>query len=485
MPEDVSAISDAATQREPVMSSVSSRTMALVVATALFMENIDSTIISTALPTIARSLQVDPLSLKLALTSYLISLAIFIPPSGWVADRFGARKVFAAAIVIFLLGSVTCTTARSLEGFVLARFVQGMGGAMMVPVGRLIIARNTPKAGFVNAMAWLTMPALLGPVLGPLVGGFIVTHYAWQWIFLINLPIGFAGLILALRLLPREAPRDAGAFDGVGFALAGLSLATLMLGSMQVTELEGISAMMVALLAIGVVTGALLVRHCQRVAEPILDFSLFRIVSYRTSVLGGMMFRIGIGAIPFLLPLMLQLGFGLTAIESGALTFVSALGALFMKPINARILRRYSFRTVLIVNGVLATLSLGSIGLFRADTPHPVIYAVLFLGGCLRSIQFTSLNSIAYADLTAAQMSKATSLASAAQQISLGLGVTLGATALAVSMRLNGSDQLAAGDFPWAFLLVTLCASLSIPVFRRLPLNAGEGMAGPVRREER
>jgi uncharacterized Tic20 family protein len=289
-------------------------------------------------------------------------------------------------------------------------------------------------------------------------------------------------LILALRLLPREARRDAGAFDAVGFALAGLSLATLMLGSMQVTELEGISALMISLLTIGVMTGALLVWHCRRVAEPILDFSLFRIVSYRTSVLGGMMFRIGIGAIPFLLPLMLQLGFGLSAIQSGALTFVSALGALFMKPINARILRRYTFRSVLIANGVLATLSLGSIGLFRPDTAHAVIYTVLFIGGCFRSIQFTSLNSIAYADLTPAQMSKATSLASAAQQISLGLGVTLGATALAVSMRLNGSDTLAAGDFPWAFLLVTLCASLSIPVFWRLPMNAGEGMAGPVRR---
>ena len=200
-----------------VARTAGTRTTALVVAAALFMENIDSTILSTALPTIAADLQVDPLSLKLALTSYLISLAIFIPPSGWVADRFGARRVFAAAVLVFMAGSIACTMVASLEGFVLARFLQGMGGAMMVPVGRLIVARNTPKQGFVSAMAWLTTPALIGPVLGPLIGGVIVTHYPWHWIFLINIPVGLVCLVLALALLPREAPRPVGRFDGWGF----------------------------------------------------------------------------------------------------------------------------------------------------------------------------------------------------------------------------------------------------------------------------
>ena len=477
MPEDVSAISDAVAQREPAMSSVSSRTMALVVATALFMENIDSTIISTALPTIARSLQVDPLSLKLALTSYLISLAIFIPPSGWVADRFGARRVFAAAIVIFLLGSVTCTTARSLEGFVLARFVQGMGGAMMVPVGRLIIARNTPKAGFVNAMAWLTMPALLGPVLGPLVGGFIVTHYAWQWIFLINLPIGFAGLLLALRLLPREAPRDAGAFDGVGFALAGLSLATLMLGSMQVTELEGISAMMVVLLAIGVVTGALLVRHCQRVAEPILDFSLFRIVSYRTSVLGGMMFRIGIGAIPFLLPLMLQLGFGLSAFQSGLVTFSGAFGMIFTKFVAKRSLRRIGFRSALIGSAALAAAATALYALFTPATSWWMLVLTIVAAGFVRSFFFTSINILGYADVDKADMGGAAAINGVMQQTSVALGIALAGIVLELSPLVTGST-LGLADFHLAFLLAAALTAMAILPVLRLERNAGDDVSG-------
>jgi EmrB/QacA subfamily drug resistance transporter len=454
------------------------RTIALVVASALFMENIDSTILATALPTIAADLNVNPLSLKLALTSYLVSLAIFIPPSGWVADRYGARRVFAAAVLVFLAGSLACTLATSLSGFVVARFLQGMGGAMMVPVGRLIVARSTPKKDFVGAMAWLTTPALLGPVLGPLVGGVIVTHYPWQWIFLINLPVGLLCLGLALALLPREAPRDVGPFDLRGFVLSGLALAALMLGSMEVTEMQGLSPTMLGLLALGGVMAVLTVRHCNRVADPILDFSLLRIVTYRTSVLGGTLFRVGIGAIPFLLPLMLQLGFGLSAIESGALTFVAALGALFMKPVNAAILRRHGFRRVLVANGVLAVGSLAVIGLFRPDTPHWVIYAVLFLGGCLRSIQFTSLNAIAFADLTPEQMSRATSLSSAAQQVSLGLGVTLGATAVAAAMSLRGGTTPVAADFPPAFLVVAAVSLVSLLAFRALPADAGAGMSG-------
>jgi EmrB/QacA subfamily drug resistance transporter len=462
----------------PTATPAATRTIALVVAAALFMENIDSTILSTALPTIATDLGVNPLSLKLAVTSYLVSLAIFIPPSGWMADRFGPRRVFIAAVMVFLVGSVACATVSSLNGFVVARFLQGMGGAMMVPVGRLIVARNTPKAGFVAAMAWLTMPALLGPVLGPLIGGFIVTHYPWHWIFLINLPVGFLCIGLALALLPREAPGDAGPFDLVGFLMSGLALGSLMLGSMELTNLQRPSPVTLALLAFGAGVAILLARHCRRSPSPILDFSLLRIPTFRASVLGGMLFRIGLGAIPFLLPLMLQLGFGLSAIESGALTFVAALGALFMKPVNAAILRRYGFRQVLVVNGGLAAVSVAAIGLFQPGTPHAVIYAVLFLGGCLRSIQFTSLNAIAYADLPPDQMSRATSLSSAAQQVSLGLGVTLGATVVAGSMTLRGGAEIGASDFPLAFLIVGIVAAFSILSFARLPADAGASMSG-------
>ncbi len=457
---------------------VTSRTLALVVATALFMENMDGTILATALPTIATDLGVSPLSLKLALTSYLVSLAIFIPPSGWVADRFGARRVFAAAIAVFLIGSVACTLATGLGGFILARFLQGMGGAMMVPVGRLILARSVAKADLVGAMAWLTMPALVGPVVGPLLGGIIVTHADWRWIFLVNVPVGLIGIALALALLPRAGGGVAGRFDWAGFLLAAVALSCLMLGSMEVTSVTGMSGMTFGLLGAGVAAAAALVWQSLRSPAPMLNFRLLAIPTYRASVLGGTFFRIGVGAIPFLLPLMLQIGFGLSAVQSGALTFVAALGAFFMKPLNTRVLSRFGFRAVLAVNGVLAALSLGVIGWFTPVTPHALIYAVLFVGGCMRSLQFTSLNAIAYADLSQAQMSGATSLSAMAQQVSVGLGVTIGAAILAVSMRAQGATDLAQANWAHPFLAVGLLALLSVPVFLRLPKTAGDAMAG-------
>ncbi len=451
--------------------------MALVVATALFMEHMDSTVLTTALPVLSDDLGVDPLSLKLALTSYLVSLAIFIPPSGWIADRFGARRVFVAAMAVFLAGSLACAAAGGLAWLVAARIVQGMGGAMMVPVGRLILARATPKSGLVGAMAWLTMPALLGPVSGPLVGGWIVTVADWRWIFLINLPVGLLGIALALRILPAWPPGDPGRFDGRGFAMAALALTCLMLGSMEVTASEGLSSGSLALVAAGVVTAMFAVRHSLKTPVPLLDFRLLALPSYRASVLGGSMFRIGVGAVPFLLPLMLQLGFGLTPLQSGALTFVAAFGALLAKPFNAWLLARISFRSVLVANAILAALSIAGMGLFTAATPHAVIYAVLFIGGVFRSLQFTGVNAIAYADLTQAQMSRATSLAAAAQQVSLGLGVTLGAAVLAATMRWNGAADLAGAGWSIAFVLVALVSLLSVPVFLRLPREAGAALA--------
>jgi EmrB/QacA subfamily drug resistance transporter len=462
----------------PTPVPAGSRTLALVVAAALFMENMDSTVLATALPVVATDLGVDPLSLKLALTSYLVSLAIFIPPSGWMADRFGARRVFAAAMAVFLAGSVACAAANGLAWLVAARFVQGMGGAMMVPVGRMILARATPKADLVGAMAWLTVPALIGPVLGPLVGGWIVTHADWRWIFLVNLPFGAAGIALALGLLPRGGETDPGPFDWWGFGLAAAALSCLMLGSMEVTAAEGLSAATLGLLAAGLAAGAVAVRHCLTGPAPMLDLRLLSRPTYRASVLGGFLFRVGVGAIPFLLPLMLQVGFGLSALQSGALTFVAALGALVAKPFNSWLLRRLTFRAVLAANGVLAAGSIAAMGLFTAATPHAMIYAVLFLGGVVRSVQFTALNAIAYADLAPAEMARATSLAAAAQQVSLGLGVTLGAAVLAATMRWNGAEGLAGADWGLAFALVGLAAAVSVPWFLRLPRAAGAALAG-------
>ncbi|OWY37756.1 MFS transporter [Xenophilus sp. AP218F] len=451
----------------------------LIIATALFMENMDATVISTSLPAIARDLAVDPISLKLALTSYLVSLAVFIPISGWMADRFGARRVFRSAIAVFMLGSLLCAASSTLHGFVLARFVQGIGGAMMVPVGRLVILRTTSKAELVTALSYLTVPALLGPVIGPPLGGFISTYFHWRWIFLINLPIGVLGLILAGRYVANLKEDEVPPLDAWGFALTGAGLSLLMLGLAS----EGKHMLPVAasagLTALG---GALLLaylRHYRRGEHPLLDLSLLRIPTFNAGVVGGFMFRVGIGTIPFLLPLMLQLGFGFTPFESGLLTCSTALGAIFMKTIVARVLRVFGFRRILMVNSVLAGLSVGVFALFRADTPHLLMLAVFLLGGCLRSLQFTSLNAITFADISQPRMSHATSLSSVAQQLAAGFGVTVGAFALQGASWLQGHHEIAASDFAWAFVFMASLTALSCLLFRRLPADAGAQLAAP------
>ena len=317
----------------------------LIVACALFMENLDSAIVSTSLPAIARDLAVDPVSLKLAFTSYIISIAVFTPLSGWTADRLGARTVFRAAIVVFTAGSVLCALASSLEGFVAARIVQGMGGSMMVPVGRLILLKSVEKREYLRAMSWLTVPALIGPVMGPPLGGFITTYFEWRWIFWINVPIGLVGLALVTRFIPdiREAaPRR---LDVPGFLLLGIGLAGLVFG-ISASGIGLLPGPLVASLAVGGAISLLFyVRHALRVPHPLIDLALLKVHTLRASIVGGSLFRIGVGATPFLLPLLFQVGFGMTAFQSGLLTFTTAVGAITMKLTAPAILRRFGFRT--------------------------------------------------------------------------------------------------------------------------------------------
>src|SRR6059036_3726794 len=307
------------------------RLIPLIVATALFMENMDSTVIATSLPAIAADIGTSPLTLKLAITSYLLSLAVFIPASGWTADRFGARMVFSLAIAVFMVGSIGCALSQSVTHFVIARILQGIGGAMMTPVGRLVLLRSIDKSALVNAMAWVTVPALVGPVIGPPLGGFIVTYFSWRWIFLINIPVGVLGLALALRFIPnvREPRREP--LDGLGFGIASLGLAGAMFGFENVGRGILSNEVTAALIAGGVVFLALYAWHARRVTAPILDVALLRVQTFRASVIGGFVFRIGIGALPFLTPLMLQLGFGLSPFASGMITFSGAAGAITMK----------------------------------------------------------------------------------------------------------------------------------------------------------
>src|SRR5271157_6053110 len=323
----------------------SDRIVPLIVATALFMENMDSTVISTSLPAIAQALGTNPLALKLAVTSYLLSLAICIPASGWTADRFGTRNVFRAAIGVFVVGSIGCAASHSLEEFVFARIVQGAGGAMMTPVGRLIMVRSIDKRRLVNAMALVTIPALIGPICGPPLGGFITTYASWHWIFIINVPIGLVGVAMATRYIPDLPTERPAPFDYVGFVLSGLAIGGLAFG-LSVMGLACLPNIVVAaLIGAGIISTAAYMFHARRAPAPILDLRLFKFATFRASLFGGFMFRLGIGALPFLLPLLLQIGFNLTPFQSGLITFTGALGSIFMKAAVARVLKRFGYRT--------------------------------------------------------------------------------------------------------------------------------------------
>jgi EmrB/QacA subfamily drug resistance transporter len=450
----------------------------LIVACALFMENTDSTVIATSLPVIAQSLGEDPIALKLAVTSYLVSLAVFIPISGWMADRYGARTIFRTALVIFMLGSVLCAMSNSLGAFVGARFIQGMGGAMMVPVGRLVILRSVSKAELVSALAYLTVPALVGPVVGPPLGGFITTYFDWRWIFFINIPIGLVGIVLSSLFFEDVREEDVAPLDIKGFILSSFGFASLMLG--LVTGGRHLLPEAVSYLCVGAGIAALVAYwfHARRVPHPVLDLALFRIPTYRIGVIGGSIFRTGIGAIPFLLPLMLQLGFGLDAFQSGLITFASAAGALIMKTLAKTILSRFGFRRVLTANALIGAAFLAASGLFTPTTPHAIMLAVLLLGGCFRSLQFTGINALSYADVSNPQMSSATSLSSVAQQLSLSVGVTVGAFALETANAFNGGKALGAGDFWPAFVLVGVISASSVLWMMRLAPDAGSEVSG-------
>ncbi len=454
------------------------RVTALIVATAMFMQNLDSTMIATALPTMAETFGYDPARMSVALTSYLLSLAVFIPASGWIADRYGARNVFRIAIVIFTIGSILCGQAPSLASLVCARILQGMGGAMMVPVGRLLLLRTAAKSELVSAMAWLTTPALLGPVVGPPLGGFIVTYLNWHWAFYLNVPIGVLGLVLVTLFVDdiREPPR--GAFDLRGLLLCSITLIGLMFG------LETLGRHVVPLwisetmVATGLTAALLYVWHARHHPAPLLDFTLMRLPCFGVAISAMMLFRTGIGAIPFLLPMMLQVGFGDSAAESGLITFASSAGALCMKPAARRTLRWFGFRDTLIWNGAISGVMLALCAGFRPTWPAAAIYGVLLVGGFLRSLQFTAYNALVYGDVPRSRMSAATSLYTTGQQLAATVGVSAGAVSLEIARAYSGHASVQPADFSVAFLVVAAMTTLAAPVALLMPRTAGDDLTG-------
>jgi len=453
------------------------RIVPLIVAVALFMENMDSTVIATSLPAIAADIGTSPLALKLAVTSYLLALAVFIPLSGWTADRFGARTVFRAAIAVFMLGSIGCAISGSLYQFVVARIVEGMGGAMMTPVGRLVLVRSVDRRELINAMVWVTLPALIGPLIGPALGGFITTYISWHWIFLINIPIGLIGIVLATIFIEDVRAESPDPFDPLGAVLAGVGIGGLAFGG----SLLGLNflptGVVVGLIVLGAAAAYAYVLHARRTPAPVLDLSLLAIPSMRAAVVGGFVYRSGIGAMPFLLPLLLQLGFNLTAFQSGLITLSNVVGAMGMKTVIPIILRRFGFRRVLVVNSLLSATLVAACATFTPGVSFAWIVGVLIVGGFFRSLEFTSLNTIAYADVDNRHMSRATSLVAVAQQVSISVGVAIGALAVDLTLWARGHTTITAADFQPAYLTIAAIAACSFFVFARLPADAGAELA--------
>lgn len=459
----------------------STRVLTLVVASALFMESLVSTVIATSLAAMAADLRVDPLTLKLAFTAYYVALAMFIPVSGWLADRHGARTVFAGSIGLFTLASVGCALAPDLHTLVAGRFLQGAGGALMLPVGRLVLLRVIPKREMVSAMAWLSIPALFAPIIGPPVGGFITTYHHWRGIFWLNVPVGLLGLAAAAWWVPQVKAELARPLDWRGFLLCGggLSLAifgfTLLGGA---NGRNGSAPLALEMVVAGLALLALYVRHARRTDHPVLALDLLAIPTFRVAVLGGVLFRLSVGAMPFLLPLMLQLGFGMSAFESGTLTFAAAVGAVTMKLTAGPILRRHGFRSVLCVNALVSSAMMAAIAAFTAATPGAVILAVLLAGGFFRSLQFTALNTLGYADVPEPRFADATGFVAVAQQLALATGVAVAAVLLDASRAADGRAALATVDFARAFVAVSFIAASALALYWRLAPDAGAEVSG-------
>jgi EmrB/QacA subfamily drug resistance transporter len=462
---------------------MSRRIVPFVVASALFMEGMDATIVATALPTIARDLGIDAVALKLAITSYLVGMAIFIPVSGWVADRFGARTTFRLAITLYLVASLGCAFGETLEAFVGWRFAQGVGAAMMTPVGRMVVVRTVPKPELVAALAALTVPALFGPILGPLAAGVIVTYADWRWIFLLNVPIGLVGIVLATLYFddtrPAPTPLDRRGFALAALAVTGLIAAVTGLGSRHLVPLWSI----VAAVAVGLLATVLFVRHAHRTPRPLLDLGLFSLVTFDAGIVGGSLFRLAVGASAFLLPLMLQLGLGYDPLTSGLVTFLGAVGALLTKFIGKAILDRFGFRRVLLVNAGFAVGSVAALAAVGHGTPLAVVGVLVLLGGITRSLQFTSLHALTYADVEPGRAGAASAIASVAQQVSLSMGVAIGALVLELSQTGAGRTAPAVADFAVALLAVSALASTCLVKIVALPTDAGHALRTPRRHD--
>ena len=449
-------------------------------AGAFFMENLDGTIIATAAPRMARSFGVPSVELNVAITAYLLALGVFIPVSGWIADRFGARAVFSGAVALFTVASGLCALSTSLGELTATRVLQGLGGAMMVPVGRLVVLRAARKSDIIRVIAYLTWPALIAPVLAPALGGALVTYASWRWIFVLNLPLGLLALVFSIRIVPNVRPPRPAGLDWAGFALTGAGLGAFVYGLELVTDDNVSWAVVGSSIVVGLVLIFWAVLHLNRSANPLLDLGVLRVETFRASSLGGSLFRVAISAAPFLLPLMFQDAFGWSPLKSGVLVIAVFVGNIAIKPFTTPMLRRFGFRTVLVCAASAAGVTLALCASFTARTPLVVIVAVLVASGVFRSTGFTAYNTIVFADVAPPAMGNANTLSSTIQQLTMGLGVAVGALALRVGApldRLVGAASTGARPFDAAFVLLAFVAFLAAGEAALLPRQAGSAIA--------
>lgn len=455
--------------------------IALLVAAAFFMETLDATIIATALPVIAEDFDIAAAHLSVGVSAYLVALTVFMPLSGWAADRFGARRVFSLAVLVFILSSVLCALSTGLMSFTAARVLQGFGGAMMVPVGRLVVLRDTPKNQIVKAVAILTWPALFGPVLGPFLGGWIATNWSWHWIFLINVPIGLLILIVTHCLIQPQPHRviQREPFDIRGFLMTGTGFGIFMAGVECLSAGRLQVAYSLSLIMVGLALLALSIKHLLGSQYPLFSLKPLAIKTFRITAVGGSFFRIAVASVPFLLPLMFQLGFGMSAVDAGILLLWLFVGNLCMKPATTWIMNTFGFRRVLIANGLMVSAGFVAMAMFTVNTPHWLMVLVLFISGMNRSMHFTALNTIGFADVGEQQMRDASTLFSVLQQMSRGIGIAFAALVLAFSMWfLQGTTAVEtnAEDFRLAFWIVAVLALLSIVDTLTLAKDAGSAI---------
>ncbi len=450
----------------------------ILVAATFFMENLDGTIITTALPSMAKDFGVSAVDVASGMTSYLLTLAVLIPVSGWFSDRFGARRIFTLAIAIFTGASILCGLSDSLPMFIFARVLQGVGGALMVPVGRTVVLRGTPKEGVIRAIALITWPGLVAPVVGPAIGGFITTYASWHWIFFINVPLGLIGILMSLYLLEPEKEIQHKPFDYVGFILGGLALSTLIYGLELSHHLEKNYIMVLATMGVFGFSTYFAYHHLRKCDHPLVDLKLLDIPTFSVSIEAGLFFRSTLAAIPFLMPLLFQLQFGMDPFAAGLMVLSIFIGNLAMKAVTSPILHRFGFKRVMIINGVLSILSIIACIFIDPNMPISIIVAILFLNGIFRSMQFTSINTIGFADLAPGQISSASAITSASMQLGNTLGVALASLGLVVAHKLGDAQtsSLSLQDFQMSLAFIAFISFMGLVCLFRLPSNAGESI---------